>query len=283
VSARYVRARSLADALVALEGASEGARLLAGGTDLMVELASGRTRPDLVIDIWSVPELRGIRAEEGGLRFGALTTCRELVRSPLVRGRASILMLAAGEVGAEQIQARATIGGNLGTASPAADLTPVFFALGARVRLASNAGVRELSVEAFLTGYRATARRPNELIESVFVPDRARGTRRAFRKVGTRRAQSISKIVVALSLDLHGKRVDGVRAAAGSVADRTIRLATLERALLHRELTPRLIASATRACAQVDAAPIDDVRSTAAYRRHALQRVLAALLSDVAK
>jgi len=275
------RPRDLDAALAALAGASERTRVLAGGTDLMVELASGRAAPDRVVDVWKVDELRGIADEDGGLRLGALTTCKELLASELVRARADVLAAAALEVGAEQIQNRATLGGNLGTASPAADLNPVLVALGASVRLASARGVRDVPVERFLLGYRRTERAPDELICSVAIPPRPSGERRAFRKVGTRRAQSISKVVVALAVVLDGERVASVRGAAGSVAPQIVPLPTLARELVGKVPGDELLERASRACAREDAAPIDDVRSTARYRRHALQRVLRSVLAEL--
>ncbi|MCP3914091.1 MAG: hypothetical protein GY711_00870 [bacterium] len=247
--------------------------VLAGGTDLMVEFRTGRTRAENVVDIWRVDELRGIAAEGDGLRLGALTTCAELVRDPLVRERAAILAEAADEVGAEQIKNRATLGGNLGTASPAADLNPVLVALDARVELVSTQGKRELEADAFLRGYRETARRPDELIGAVLIPP-PRKRRSAFRKVGTRRAQAISKVVVAATVELEGGVVRSVRAAAGSVAPRTVRLRGLE-ALVGQQPSADAIAAAVRA---VDVTPIDDVRSTAAYRELVLRRVLVTML-----
>ena len=219
--------RTLEEALRALQDVTPDSRLLAGGTDLMVEIESGRTRPDAVIDLWRVKELRYLRDEQGGLRIGALSTCRDLLDSALARERADLLVLAADQVGAEQIKNRATLGGNLGTASPASDLGPVLFALDARVRLVSLRGARELSIDEFWTGYRATARASDELIESVFVPARTPGERRGFRKVGTRAAQSISKLVVAIVLRIDHGTLRGVRAGAGSIADKSLRLATL--------------------------------------------------------
>jgi carbon-monoxide dehydrogenase small subunit/xanthine dehydrogenase small subunit len=276
-----VRAASLDHALGVLESEPEAPRLLAGGTDLMVEIASGKSRPGLVLDLWSVGALRGVRAEEGGLRLGALTTCAELRSSALVGTQAPLLARAAREVGAVQIQQRATLGGNLGTASPAADLNPVLFALGARVRLASRRGLRELAVEDFVTGYRATALAQGELIESVLIPHRDPSARQAFRKVGTRRAQSIAKIVVALELVVDGGRIVRARAAAGSVAERTLRLAALERVLGGAPPEPERLRAAARAAARDDARPQDDVRSTASYRREVLARVLTTLLLEL--
>jgi len=277
---RVVSPRTLAEALEALGGATRDTRVLAGGTDLMVEFEGGRTRPDLVVDVWQLDELRGIRDERGALRIGALATCSDLLRSRLVAERADILVDSVREFAAVQVRNRATIGGNLGTASPAADLNPVLFALGARVRLASAAGKRELPVEDFVTGYRANARRLDELIESVWIPARPAAERLGFRKVGTRRAQSISKVVVALAVVLEAGTVSALRGAAGSVADRTILLRALERDLVGRAPTPELLDTASRASAREDASPIDDVRSTADYRRAVLQRVLRRMLLE---
>ncbi len=278
---KLVTAHTIDAALTALTHATENTRILAGGTDLVVEMESGRTRPDLVVDIGRATDLRWIRETSAGLEIGAGTTCTDLLRSTVVARQADLLVQAAREVGAVQIQNRATIGGNLGTASPAADLTPVLFALGARVRLRSLAGSRELAVEDFVTGYRTTARRPDELIESIALPLRTPGERRAFRKVGTRRAQSISKIVVAFAIDA---RNGTARIAAGSVAECTIRLRALEAAIL-RELDPAGFPSAglervVDASLAQDIRPRDDVRSTAEYRRAVTARLLVRLLAE---
>jgi len=281
VSVEVVVARRLDEALTALKRADERARVLAGGTDLMVELRTGRTTPSLIVDVWKLDELRGVREESEGLRIGALTTCGELRRSSVVVERVDILAAACADVGAEQIQNRATIGGNLGTASPAADVTPVLLALDARVRLASLTGARELPLDEFLINYRRTARRPDELIESILVPWRAADERRAFRKVGTRRAQSISKLVLALALRVVEGRVAVVRGAAGAVAPKTIRLRAMERELVGRAPDAEVLRAAAHAAALLDASPIDDVRSTASYRRHALARTLETSLREL--
>lgn len=273
---KLVSPRSLEDALSALAGAGASARCLAGGTDLFVEMESGRTRPDLVVDLSRVAALRAIRVSSSSLEIGALATCAALMRDAAIAAHAPMLARAAAEVGAVQIQNRATIGGNLGTASPAADLVPALFALGARVRLRSRGGTRELAAPEFVSGYRETARRLDELIECVVLPLRASGERQSFRKVGTRRAQSIAKVVVALSLAVdEGGRVTHVRAAAGSVAEKTIRLTHFERALSGEVLDAERIRAAAALAGERDARPKDDVRSTGEYRRVVLERVLA--------
>lgn len=281
---RVVSVRSLDDALAALDGAGPEARVLAGGTDLMVEMESGRTRPAHVVDVWRVPELRAIRESAGGLEIGALATCTDLMRSVAVQRLADLLALAAREVGAEQIRNRATLGGNLGTASPAADLNPALFALGALVRLRSLRGTREVPVERFVKGYRTTDRAPDELITAILLPRRPADEVRAFRKVGTRRAQSIAKVVVASAIAFDGPRVASARIAAGSVADRTLLFEALGRELAGRPLPEdsQLAAACTRA-ADAQAAPRDDVRSTARYRRFVLIRLLEGQLRAAAR
>ncbi len=268
----------LASALNALGEATASSRVLAGGTDLMVEFEWGRTRPDLVVDVWQIDELRGITAEDGGVRIGALTTCAELVRDPLTT---DILAEAAWTVGAAQIRARATIGGNLGTASPAADLTPVLLALDATVHLVAADSSRDVSARDFLVGYRETARRPQELIHSVFVPQRATRERRGFRKVGTRNAQAISKVVLALAATSDGVgTVTELRAAAGSIAEKTIELPSVAATLVGLQPTDRLLRAAAR-CGRDDCRAIDDVRSTASYRHNVAERLLYTLLHAI--
>jgi CO/xanthine dehydrogenase FAD-binding subunit len=249
-----------------------------------------------VIDLWPLhaPRRRGDEPEpiacalgeyaDGagtGLRLGALSTCGFLA-SPAVAARADVLAAAAAEVGSEQIKSRATLGGNLATASPAADLNPVLMALGAFVRLRSAGAHRDVWVEQFLCGYRETLRAPDELIECVYVPARPPRERRAFRKVGTRRAQSIAKVVVALCVEQdEARRVTALRCACGSVAERTVLLPALAKSLVGRTPEPGLIEHATREAVRDDVAPIDDVRSTAEYRRTVLQRVLVRMLGGL--
>ena len=271
-----VSPRNLADALRAL--ADGNPRLLAGGTDLMVEFQTGRTQPGAIVDLWAIDELRAITADDRGITLGALTSCAALHADDRVP---DVLRAAAFEVGAEQIRHRATIGGNLGTASPAADLTPVLFALDATVRLHSVRGEREVPVADFVTGYRETARDADELIHSVVVPRRPDDEQRRFRKIGTRRAQSISKVVACVALDFDGSRVARAGSGAGSVAPSTIELGAL-RELEGHDLDPQRIERAAWRAATENARPVDDVRSTAAYRREVLFRVLRGMLTSCA-
>ena len=263
------RPRDLAHALRLMGGASRGERPipLAGGTDLFVYLNAGTPPPGrLYLDLWGLDELRFVRADRRGLTVGALTTMGELRDHPLVRRRLSCLAAAAAEIGARQIQNRATLGGNIANASPAGDSLPPLMALGAVVHTRSARGAREIPFAGFFRGYRDLELSPEELIVEIRIPYPPARTRQYFRKVGTRRAQSISKVVAAglLRLDARGA-VDLVHLAYGSVAPVTLRARRAEEALLGHRPTADVVAEARAALAE-DLSPIDDIRSDREYR-----------------
>jgi CO/xanthine dehydrogenase FAD-binding subunit len=249
----------------------------AGCTDLMVRGPEALHRMDRVIDLLGVPELRGIREVDGGLEIGATTSFSEIRSSAAVRAAFPILAAAAALVGGWQIQNRATLGGNMANASPAGDSLPVLLALDAVVVAAGAGGSREIPYADFHTGYRKTALRPGEIVARVRLPYLPEGGFQAFRKVGTREAQSISKVVVALTGRIEDGRIAEPRLAAGSVAATPVRLRAAEEAL--RGAAPGAAAAdlAAHAAAR-EITPIDDVRSTADYRRFALERVVRRLM-----
>jgi carbon-monoxide dehydrogenase medium subunit len=269
-------------AALALLADGDGApwRPLAGGTDLMVQVAGEIGEPPTrVLDIWRLDELRGIGIEDGALALGALTTYTDIRRSALVAEHLPALAEAAATIGAAQIQNRGTIGGNVVNASPAGDTLPVLLATGAELVLASAAGERTVAADDFWTGYRTTARRDDELLVRVRIPlvdDR----QVRFRKVGTRRAQAISKVVIALAWTPSSDGAwSDVRVALGSVAATTIRARETELAIEGRPPN-RETADAAVAALTAELAPIDDVRSTADYRRTVAGRVLHRLMRD---
>jgi carbon-monoxide dehydrogenase small subunit/xanthine dehydrogenase small subunit len=275
-----IRPGSLGEAL-ALLAERPALRPVAGGTDLMVALASGAlARDEPLLDLWPLDELRGVRAEGDAVVLGALTTYADLRRSPLVAGAVPVLAGVAATIGAAQIQSRGTIGGNVVNASPAGDTLPVLLATDASIVLTSTRGERTVPANGFFTGYRTTARAPDELVARVVVPA---GRRVRFRKVGTRRALAISKAVIAVSWreDGPGAAWTDVRVAVGSVAEVPLRAPAAEAALEGE--TPSA-ATAERAAAAVagDVRPIDDVRSTAEYRRAVTSRVLRRIVLDAA-
>jgi len=250
---------------------------VAGCTDLMVRGPEALHRMDRVLDLLHIPELRGIHAVSGGLEIGAATTFTEIRTSPEVRAAFPALAEAAGQVGGWQIQNRATLGGNLANASPAGDSLPVLLALDATVVVAGPEGTREIPYTRFHTGYRKTALAPGEILVRVRLPRLPEGSLQAFRKVGTREAQAISKVVVALAGRVENGRIADLRLAAGSVAPVPVRLTAAEDAVRGLAPGPEAANRAGRAAAQ-EVQPIDDVRSTADYRRFALERVVRRLV-----
>jgi xanthine dehydrogenase small subunit len=260
---------------------TDGARRpIAGGTDLMVQITGELGEPpERVLDIWYLDELRGIRVDGDALVLGALTTYTEIRRSPIVAEFLPALAEAAATIGAAQIQNRGTLGGNVANASPAGDTLPILLATDAQIVLGSARGERSVAADEFWTAYRKTARADDELVLRVQIP-LAPNREMRFRKIGTRRAQAISKVVMALAW--HGD-VDqpwtDVRLALGSVAATTIRApqteAVLEGARPTRESADR---AAETLAGEIH--PIDDVRSTADYRRAVASRVLHRLIRE---
>ena len=232
----------------------EGLVPLAGATDLYVELNFGTLPHRRFLNIWGLSPLRRIMLTGDTLRIGALATFCALIRSRHVRARLPMLVQAARQVGGAQIQNRGTLGGNIANGSPAGDTLPVLAAAEAIVVLQSAGGERRIPFTELYTGYRETVRRSDELIVAIEIPP-LEGTQ-WFRKVGTRAAQSISKVVMA------GVRAGRPRIALGSVAPTVVRLPHTEQALAQG-------AGIEDAMRTLDAEirPIDDLRSTATYRR----------------
>jgi CO/xanthine dehydrogenase FAD-binding subunit len=267
--------RSLDEAVRHLEG-DPGLLPVAGCTDLMVRGPEALHRIERVIDLLGIPELRGIREVDGalgGLEIGAATTFTEIRSSAAVRAAFPALVDAAAQVGGWQIQNRATLGGNMANASPAGDSLPVLLALDAVVVVVGRQGRREIPYGQFHAGYRKTALEPGEIIVHVRLPALPAGSIQAFRKVGTREAQAISKVVVALVGRVESGRIAEIRLAAGSVAPVPVRLRAAEEAAHGQPPGAEAADLAGRAAAQ-EVQPIDDVRSTADYRRFALERVV---------
>ena len=252
--------RSLREALVMLR---DGGPLtpLAGCTDVYVHLNFGTLRQTRFVDLSPLAELRRIKVREGALSIGATATYRAILRSPLVEKRLPILAAAAREIGGVQIQNRGTIGGNVANASPAGDTLPVLAVAEAVVVLRSAEATRRIPFDSFYTGYRQSVMRPDELIVAIEIP-RLEG-RQWFRKVGTRAAQAISKVVLAAI------RSERPRVALGSVAPTVIRLPKTEAALASRGSI-----RAGRSALVEEIQPIDDVRSTAGYRREVAANLL---------
>ncbi len=273
----YVRATGLEQALSAL--AAGELAVLAGGTDFYPARVGRPLRED-ILDISGLAALRGIGREEGLWRIGALTTWSELLAAPLP-ARFDGLKLAAREVGGIQIQNAGTVGGNLCNASPAADGAPCLLALDAQVELASEGGQRRLPLAAFITGGRQTARRPDELLTAVLIPESGAPARSTFLKLGARRYLVISVVMVAVVLELDAAgTVLQAAIAVGACSPVAQRLGALE-----ARLAGRPVAEAAGLVRPGDLAglrPIDDVRATATYRLDAAERLVQRALRSLA-
>lgn len=250
----------------ALRMRASGVEVISGGTDYF-PVKVGRPLTGSVLDVSAVPEFRGIEVTPDAVRFGAAVTWGEIARADLP-ARFDGLREAAREVGAVQVQNAGTIAGNLCTASPAADGLPTLLALDASVELVSASGVRALPVSDFVTGYRSTALRPDELVSAVMVPRGRDDARSVFLKLGLRRYLVISVVMCGAVLEVDDGAVSGARIAVGACSPVARRLHDLERDLVGRPVDDSLplVAGAQHLSVLT---PIDDVRASAAYRSKA--------------
>jgi CO/xanthine dehydrogenase FAD-binding subunit len=273
--------RTLADALALLREGPGVWRPFAGGTDLMVLLEAGRLEHRKFFSIRHLKELRGVEEADGVVRVGALTTYTDVRRSELLGRLFPMLGQAARETGGIAIQNRGTVGGNIANASPAADTPPALLVYDARVELVSAGGTRLVPYAEFHTGYKQTVMRADELISGVLIPRPADGARHFYRKVGTRRAQAISKVCFAALAEAGGDAPGEVRIALGSVAPLVLRCRRTEALLRGRALDGEVLQAALEEIAR-EVTPIDDVRSTARYRTRVAQNLLREFLSGLA-
>jgi xanthine dehydrogenase iron-sulfur cluster and FAD-binding subunit A len=266
----------------------DAARIIAGGTDLIIEIERGvRAAPDGsvlgIIDITRIPGLAEIWEADGWIHLGALVTHNQCVASPLIVEKAFPLARACWEVGAPQIRNRATVAGNVITASPANDSITPLMALDAVVTLASAArGERTLPMGAFLTGFRRVDLAPDEILMRISLRPLAGNERGNFIKLGLRRAQAITvnNIATVLSFAEDGQTVAGARISLGAVAPLIVRATTAESYLMGKTLTGEIIAEAARLAVEA-ASPIDDIRGTADYRRAMVKTLTARILRQI--
>lgn len=289
--------RALEEAL-SLRARHPEAALLAGGTDLMVAWQARRKAPVLagdsqaprppipqpaaagVIALGDIPELRGIARDGRTLRIGATTSVEELAGHPDIALYAPALRQAARELGARPIRHLATLGGNLVNASPAADLAPPLLAANASLEIASAARRRRLPLASFYRGYKSLALEADEIVIAILLPALHDDEREGYRKLGTRRAQSIAKVCAAARVKKEGDHLAEIAIAAGSVAAVSLRLYETERLLRGERWSPDLRARAYEAVKD-EVRPIDDLRSTREYRREMAAVVVTDLLDEL--
>jgi xanthine dehydrogenase iron-sulfur cluster and FAD-binding subunit A len=263
----YINATTIDEVLQTLSERGESARIVAGATDLILELERGvRKGIDTLIDVTRIPNLDHITIDEDNvIHLGPLVTHNHCVESRLIRARAYPLARAAWEVGAPQIRNRGTIAGNLITASPANDTITPLVALDASVTLQSIRGTRTVALKDFYTGVRKTVMQPDEILVDISFPAMEPSARGTFIKLALRRAQAISIIDVALVLDIHHGAIQSAAIALGAVAPTIIRAPEAERYLVGKSLTDDVFEEAARLTMN-SCKPIDDIRGSAAYR-----------------
>jgi CO/xanthine dehydrogenase FAD-binding subunit len=238
---------------------------LAGGTDLMVLLEAGKLPHKNYLNIWNLPELRGIEVTDSHITLGALTTYTQVQDHQILREEFPMLCQAASETGGLAIQNRGTLGGNIVNASPAADSPPALLAYDADLELISVKGSRTVPYHSFHTGYKQINMRPDELLRAIRLPRGSKRSAHYYRKVGTRKAQAVSKICFAGVARMNGDQIEDVRIALGSVAPVPIRCAQTESALRNKQFNADTL-TAAKAALRAEIAPIDDLRSTRDYR-----------------
>ena len=264
-SYQLISPATLGEALDVLARAAGAWKPFAGGTDLMVLLEAGKLPHQNYVNIWNLPELRGIEVTESHVTLGALTTYTEVSDHATLCEEFPMLCQAASETGGLAIQNRGTIGGNIVNASPAADSPPALLAYDAELEFVSAKDSRTIPYHSFHTGYKQMNIRPDELLRSIRLPRPATDLQHYYRKVGTRKAQAISKVCFAGVARMDADRIADVRIALGSVAPVPLRCVQTEAALRNKRINAETLAIA-KAALTAEIAPIDDLRSTRNYR-----------------
>jgi CO/xanthine dehydrogenase FAD-binding subunit len=273
--------RDLAAALSRMDAEPGVWRAFAGGTDLMVLLEAGKLPHKKFLNIWNLQELRGIAVTPEHVTLGALTTYAEVQRHEILAREFPLLCRAAAETGSVATQNRGTLGGNIANASPAADSPPALIVYGAEIEIVSAGGARWVPYASFHSGYKKMNLQAGELIRRIRLARTHAAWKQYFRKVGTRRAQAISKICFAAAARVEAGRIADVRIALGSVAPTVLRAVRAEELLRGQRPGVAALQAAQDALA-AEIAPIDDMRSTARYRRNVARNLLAEFVEILA-
>ncbi len=271
---QLITPRSLEEVLSLLASEPGVWKPFAGGTDLMVLLEAGKLAHRNYINIWPLAELRGIDVSDDHVALGALTTYTDVQAHPVLRNEFPMLCQAASETGGLAIQNRGTLGGNIVNASPAADSPPALLAYDAELELVSTQGSRRIPYQGFHTGYKQMRIRPDELLTRIHLPRNTAGATHYYRKVGTRKAQAISKVCFAATGRTNNGQIDDVRLVVGSVAPIVVRCVQTENVLKGQKPEVATIKSAQASLLR-EISPIDDIRSTANYRLQVASNLLA--------
>ena len=264
---RYVAPEKVEDALKAISKGGRGARILAGGTDLVVQMKQGMAQPECLIDLRMIPELHGIREHENGLSIGSMTRLWEVEHSPIICQKWPLLAKAASEMGAPAIRHVATIGGNLCNASPAADSSPPLLVIEAKLLLKGAERERMVSISDFFEGPAQTVLRQDEILHSIFLPPLPDKCRTCYLRLGRKRKGDLALVGVALVLVLDPDlRVRSIRIGLGGVAPTPIRAEKTEEWATGKVLQPSLIEKTAREASE-ESKPISDIRGSSTYKK----------------
>lgn len=276
---------TLRECLAVMMAEEQSVAPIAGGTNLVIDLRNGRAQPQTVVNLWQFSDLSYLRQENGYVAIGGRTTVTELLNSPLIQQTGRSIIESADLFASPLIRNRATVGGNLADASPAADLAPPLLALGADVVLTSQKGTRTVPLDEFFLAPRKTVRQPSELLTEIRYPRPTLKAQNTFLKLGLRSEDAISVVSVAAYLECEGDLCQTVRIALGAVAPTPRRAKSAEILLRGERLNEALIRKAAQVAANQDASPIDDVRGSAEYRRWMVEvmvrRALMSLYQEV--
>ena len=271
---------SLGDALALMASEPGVWKPFAGGTDLMVLLEAGKLSPQKFISLWGLPELSGITVTDEFVTLGAMTTYSQIQAASVLQSEFPMLCQAAGWTGSIAIQNRGTIGGNIANASPAADSLPALLVYEAQLEQVSASGARNISYLDFHTDYKTMTLRDDELIKAVRLPRRTGNWIQHSRKVGTRKAQAISRVCLAVMAQVENQTVTDIRLAYGSVAPVPVRCLQTETILKNR-VPDKATITAARVALSNELKPIDDLRSTAEYRLRVAGNLLEEFLKQL--
>jgi len=253
---------------------------IAGGTELMVAFSAGRLNAQKLVSLWGISDLRSIETKPESVAIGAAATFLDLRRDAVIAADFPLLARAASWIGSIANQSRATLGGNLVNGSPAADSSPALFAYDAEIEMISARGRRRVPYSEFHTGYKRNVLAPDELLYAIHLPRRFARHRQYLRKVGTRRAMAIAKVALGATALLEENVVREIRIGAASLAPYPVRLVGTEAALLGNSITRETL-QAARSALLAEIKPIDDIRSTAQYRRRVAVNLLEELLLEL--
>lgn len=277
----YISPSSLKEAIALLSSHMGEAKVLGGGTDLLIQIMEGTSSPKLLVSLKDISELRGIEKKEGGIRIGATCTLFEIEHSPLIKGRYDILSQACGSIGSFQIRCRATIGGNFCNASPASDTAAPLLTLDAKVAVQGPERGREIEGKDFFVGPGKTELKKDEIVKAIWFPEREENGKGVYAKLGRRKAMEIGIVGVAVYaiFDI-GKKIKDVKIGLSSVAPTPIRASRAEAMIIGLKPDNKLIERAAEITSET-AEPITDFRASKEYRREMVKVLTRRALSDV--